>query len=313
MLACVVVVTLLGSARASAQSEDVAAAAELFRQGRAAMEAKNFDVACPKLEESLRMDPHVGTEISVAECEEATHALATARAHWQHAADRARALGDARAAVAEERLAAIDPRVPRLTLRLPDGAGKDVVVKRDGVVLGAASLGVPLPVDVGSHVIEVTSPTRQAVGVTVDLEEGEKREVLLRLGPELPPVTSVVENPAPGASTAAEPSQTKPPPSPLGYLSGGLGVGGVTVGAIFGVLALGDYKDADNLCPQHQGCSDAAMTARSHADSGAWVANVGIAVGVVGIAVGAYYLFLAPRGAPSEKVHALARGVLVTF
>ena len=77
----------------SAQSGS-AEAAELFKQGRAALQTKDYATACPKFVASLRLERAVGTLISLADCEQATGRLASARQHWQEAADFADALHD---------------------------------------------------------------------------------------------------------------------------------------------------------------------------------------------------------------------------
>src|SRR5262249_55537702 len=58
------------SSTALSQTRDPAAAEALFRQGRQAMEAKDFATACPKFAESQRLDPAVGTLMNWATCEE---------------------------------------------------------------------------------------------------------------------------------------------------------------------------------------------------------------------------------------------------
>src|SRR5580692_3784072 len=82
----------MAQAPPSAATTDPPTAAELFHQGRAALEEKNYEVACPKFAESQRLAPHVGTLISLAECEEAVGRLARARGYWQQAIDLARTL-----------------------------------------------------------------------------------------------------------------------------------------------------------------------------------------------------------------------------
>ena len=66
----------------------------------------------------------MGTLISLADCEQATGRLASARQHWQEAADFADALHDSlnRGAYARQKFADIDKRVPKLVLRLANGA-----------------------------------------------------------------------------------------------------------------------------------------------------------------------------------------------
>jgi hypothetical protein len=169
-----------------ARSSDIATAAELFRQGRAAFEARDFRTARARLLESARLNPRVGTFISLAECEEAIGLLAVARAHWQQAVDLGAAQADSRVAFARDRLHQIDSRVPRLTLSLPSEAPEGTLVRVDDIALGSASTGIALPAEVGKHVLLVAAPGHVVAHVEIDLAEGERREVRLSLGPPVP-------------------------------------------------------------------------------------------------------------------------------
>ena len=57
-------------------------------------------------------------------------------------------------------------KMARLSITLAPALGPDPIagltVKRDGVVLGAASLGVALPLDPGAHLVLVSATGRQA-------------------------------------------------------------------------------------------------------------------------------------------------------
>ena len=61
---------LLGAGVATAQTLDPVGGQWLFREGRALMKDGDLAAACPKLEESLRLDPAVGTLMNLAECHE---------------------------------------------------------------------------------------------------------------------------------------------------------------------------------------------------------------------------------------------------
>src|SRR5882724_10827634 len=138
-------------------TRDPAAAEELFRQGRAASEKRDFNTACAKFRESNRLDPAVGTVFNIADCEEKLGRLATAWTLFQEVVQRLPP-ADNRRAIAEQRASKLEPRVPKLSIRLAHSARSDVTVRRDGVSLGTASLDTPLPVDPGDHVVIVEGP-----------------------------------------------------------------------------------------------------------------------------------------------------------
>lgn len=318
------VVSLTASGSALAQGHDPATAVELFRRGRAALEAGDYAAACPTLAESLRLEAHVGTAISLAQCEQATRRFASASAHWQLAADLARGLKDRREAFARRALETLGPYVPLLTLTLPANVGADVIIQRDDVVLGAASVGVPLPVEIGAHTITTTIAGHQPSSITLTLAEGERRELLLQPGPllrEAPAGAAPAPPAAPGSATSFGPPAEQAPPSPppaqagtpaLVWVAGSVGLAALATGAVGGGLALADYGQASTACPQRQGCSDTALADRSHAETAAWVANVGVTVGIVGVVLAAYSLFTTPRSA-GALVRTTARGVELDF
>src|SRR5258706_15138092 len=72
---------------ASSPPRDPATADALFRQGRQAMEAKNYADACQKFAESQKLDPAAGTAMNLATCEEKLGKLASAWQHWKEALD----------------------------------------------------------------------------------------------------------------------------------------------------------------------------------------------------------------------------------
>src|SRR6185436_7071846 len=86
----------------AAEEHDPAAGEALFREGRRFMKSRDFASACPKLEESLRLDPATGTLVNLADCEEQIGRTASAWQHWRAAADRLPA-GDKRRAIAVQR------------------------------------------------------------------------------------------------------------------------------------------------------------------------------------------------------------------
>jgi hypothetical protein len=225
------------SADVAPPASDVATAGELFRQGRVAFEAKDFPTARARLMESARLNPRVGTFISLAECEEVEGLLASARAHWQQAVDLGTAQGDARADFARQHLASIDPRVPRMTLRLPADAPPGTTVRVDETDLGTASVGLALPAEVGPHVVLVLAPGLEPSRAEVVLAEGESREVTLEIGRPLPPPAPAAV-PAPASPAPDSGTRTHVPLRIASYAVMGLALVGAGVGSYFGVKAI---------------------------------------------------------------------------
>jgi hypothetical protein len=101
-------VMLLWCSVAGAQTETSSTAETLFREGREAVKRGDYAVACPKFEESQRLEPANGTLLNLALCEEGWGHLAEARSHLQEVL-RAPDLDDQRRAIATEHAAALEP------------------------------------------------------------------------------------------------------------------------------------------------------------------------------------------------------------
>src|SRR3954454_5915906 len=115
--AALIVAVVLAAPAAAAPPRDPAAAEWLFREGRTLMKKRDFLGACPKLEESLRLDPAVGTLMNLAECEERIGRTASAWQRWGAAADELPAR-DRRRQAALSRARSLEMRLARLSITL---------------------------------------------------------------------------------------------------------------------------------------------------------------------------------------------------
>src|SRR5579883_2794024 len=105
-----------------ATAADPAAAESLFDQGRQLMDQGRYSEACPKFEESQRLDPGLGTQFHLADCWEHLGRTATAWALFREVESQARAQGEgSREKIAHDRAATLQPMLPRLVID-PDGA-----------------------------------------------------------------------------------------------------------------------------------------------------------------------------------------------
>src|SRR5258706_859613 len=154
------VLTRAGDALAS----DPSAAQALFDQSKQLVSAGRFAEACPKLEESQRLDPGMGTLFHLADCDEHIGKTASAWAAFLDVAAQARAAGQgARERIARDRATALEPSLARMTIL--GGAVTTVPgleVRRDGVVIGKGQWGAALPVDPGQHEIRAAAPGKLA-------------------------------------------------------------------------------------------------------------------------------------------------------
>jgi hypothetical protein len=300
----------------AAQTHDAAAGEALFQDGRRLMKARDFAAACGKFEESLRLDPASGTLLNLADCEEQLGRTASAWQHWLTAADQLPA-GDKRRTTALAHASAIEKGLARLSVTLAPSAPADAVVKRDGVALGSGSLGVPLPVDPGRHVVVVSAAGREDREAEVTLRAKEQRTLVVEAGrvSETPaPKTDVARTSNAAAGTSDVWARTSPDDADAqrasssgrapvaGYALLGVGVVSAGVGAYFGLSALSARRDASAACPQvgstHR-CSAAASGALDKDKQDSLYADIGFGVGIAAAATG-LYLLLKPRHAEPE-------------
>lgn len=297
------VASALCAASAQAQPQDTAAAREHLKQGYALKIENQCAEAIPHFVESQRLDPQAKTLINLAECEETLVRLVDAQNHLVQARDRAREqAGEVLLKIAEERLAAVEKKMPLLTISLAPGTLAGVTILRDGVLLGEASLRMPLPIDPGAHVVTVRAPGFERT-YDVALQEGERRTVEVGGSPAPEPKQSET-----GASTKATAAERPPAGGPNrvpAYVVGAVGVAGLGVGAYFGLKASSMWSDAKAQCAG--GCSpDApAQSVRSDARSAATLSTAAFLVGGAAVAGALVLFFTAGPGKPAAKVSVL--------
>jgi len=289
--ACLLAVAL-SAGQAAAQSAE---AEELFKQGRQALEAGDPATACTKLAASERLEKAVGTLISLASCEEALGRLAGARQHLQEAADWADAKNDPlhRGPIARARFAALDKRVPRLTLKLAPGAPPQTRVARDDVDLGSAGFDAALPVDPGHHTLVISAAGHEPATLDVDLAEGDLRTLTVSPGKTasvaVPLATTPVDGPPPlvvGPRGGWSTQRT------AGLLVGAIGLAGVGLGAYLGLTASSKWSDARSACtPGACGPGSTAQNDKGDAQTAATASTITFLAGGAAV-VGGAILFL---------------------
>ncbi|MFT3776367.1 MAG: hypothetical protein QM820_64310 [Minicystis sp.] len=294
-------------ARAQASDADRAAAQALFDDARKLTAEQRWAEACPKLAESQRLDPSMGTQFYLADCLEHVGRLASAWTNYLEVADAARAAGlGERDRHARARAEALRPRLPRLTVKVPAEAARATGLKvtRDGVALGSTLWATAIPIDPGEHAIEATAPGKKRWSATVRAEEGASIEIGV---PELPDDAD---------ADAAGPRRSPLPDDPrsdgagpsrstlrlAGIITGAAGIAGVAVGAGFGAAAIAkkNASNEDGHCDAANTCDPIGKGLRRESLSAATASTVAFVVGSAAIA-GGLVLYLVPPPAPRSS------------
>jgi hypothetical protein len=251
--AAVFIALLAGPAPARAQT-DSAAARALFAEARTLMEKERFDEACPKFEESLRLDQGMGTQFNLAHCWEKIGRTASAWALFLDVAAAARA-GDQpkREEAARARAKALEPKLTRLRIEVTDVA-PGTQVQRDGQEVGKAAWGTGVPVDPGNHVVRVTAPGKKPWSDDIDVPAAPRTFTVT--------VPALTDAPMEVAEPEVTPVHSAPVEAGVdtrrdsgsngqkvaAWVVGGIGVAAAATGTVFAIQSRSDNASAEKLC-----------------------------------------------------------------
>jgi hypothetical protein len=275
----------LASGSAFAQQRDATTGEALFRAGRAAAEKGDYSTACPKFEESQRLDPALGTVFNLADCDEHIGKIATA---WQLFREVAQRLppGDDRIGIANGRASSLEPRLPKLVLKVKTALPSGTTVLRDGVELGNAGFDLPIPVDPGEHVILVKAPGRADREFLTRTNVSQTSEVVLDVGPVAVSSTTKSTNVDVGVRSSSS-GRTA-----LGVSLLVLGGAGIATGLATGAIALSAKDTVENGCDTRKLCTDEAIEAGDRGKTAANISTIAFTVGLVGTAAGVFVLLI---------------------
>jgi serine/threonine-protein kinase len=290
-----------------AQASNNAAAQTLFDTARALMKKGNYAEACPKLEESQRLDPGSGTLLNLGVCYEHLGLTASAWTTFIDAAASAKAAGKAdRMKSAQQHADALAPRLARITIRVTVDKIAGLEVRRDGTIIRPAQWGTAIAADPGPHTIAVTAPGYNAWQTTVTLHDAKSETVTV---PELalaPPVKSAkAAEPvkpkegatAKGAPAPADSAETNPGQGQrtVALVAGGIGIVGVAVGTVFGFRSKSAHDDAAAYCNGTECTDPRGVELSNKARTAGNVSTAAFILGSVGLAAAGVLWFTAPQ------------------
>jgi hypothetical protein len=300
-----------------------AQARSLFREARALMEKGRFAEACPRLQESLRIDPGMGTQFNLAHCWEQLGLTASAWGLFLDVAAAAESSGQRkREQAARQRAAALEPKLSRLRINVVAPA-PGMKILRAGEEVGQGAWDTDVPIDPGTYPIEASAPDKRAwAGEVVVEKPGETASIEVPALQDIEP--PVVETPAPEPEPAPPPVAIEDQGSGAGrtvatIVLGAVAVGGIATGIVFGIQSKNETDAAKKLCTGGENgatCArgqdgpgfdggvaerDEALDHRDTAKRAALISYVGLGVGAAALVGTTIMLLTSSRGDAGEE------------
>lgn len=285
-------------ATASAQTPNPAGA-KLFEEGRALAKDGRYEAACAKFEQSLALDPAIGTQLNYADCHEKLGQHAEAWRIFDAAADAEKITNPVRARFARERADALLSKVGVVVISVTTPATPKLAISIGGRSIKPAAV-IREIVDPGSVSLTASAASGTPFEATETVAAGKTITFTIPAFPDAEP---------PGAGAAGgdvEPSTPEPTHvrrRSRVFIAYGVGAAGALTlasGIVVGLAARSDYQaqfdggECQDVEPRPV-CSPQGFGAQSRARS---LATVGTVLGVGGLALiagGAVLFFTAPR------------------
>lgn len=292
-----------------AHADNKVAAEDLFTQGKQLEKDGKIAEACDAYAKSQDLDPQLGTEYNLALCDEKLGRTATAWGYFRELAQRD--TNKARKKDSDARATKLASKLTRvlITIQGPSYTGLVVKLGDDDVT---EIIGVASAVDPADYTLTATAPGYQTFTSKVSAS-GEGATVTVTI-PVLEPeakVTPVVTPPPPPDDHVAPVVVKHAKPSGsgrkrLGMIVGGGGLAIAITGGVFGVLARGQWNDAEAVCGADHACANQADLDRSHTltDKARGTGNLSTALvagGAAVLATGLVLWFTAPAGHPPDQ------------
>lgn len=232
---------------AVADGEEQIAARALFNEARALIKAGRFELACPKLEAAAKLYRGSGVLLNLGDCFE--HVGRTASAWNEFAEAASLAVRTARPddeAEARRRMAAVEPRLARLVLRVGQRV-PGLVLRSDGKELLGAAWDTPIPVDAGQHRLDASAPGYASWSRVIDAVDGATVAI------DVPELAATPAPPSPTPPGLQAPGTAAEPPRPrywtlrreLGAGVAATGVVALGAAGVLGLVANGEFSRAN--------------------------------------------------------------------
>jgi hypothetical protein len=249
--------------RAEDAPDNAEKARTLFKEGRALASDGKYDEACPKFEESLKLDAGMGTQFNLADCLEHTGRIKKAQEMFLRVADAAHEKAQAdREQVARDRAHALDEKLPKIGVEVKEMVeGLEVLI--DGKAVDRTKWATGERVDPGTHEIAAKAPNKKNWSLSVEV--GAASTKLTITVPKLEDEAPKPKAAAGPADAKAEPKEPPPKtpaetkPKTVDQTMKILFLGGAGAGVVLAATGFGLYKmsndNAKDVCPASVNCT----------------------------------------------------------
>jgi hypothetical protein len=312
-----------------ATAEQKKQAMDHFAAGKQAIESKNWERAAMELRASLDVVDSPNARLELARALRDSDKLGEAWTEYGRVIETATKLAATEDRYAKTADAAtnersdIEPKLAFVTVSLANPP-ENATLKVGGRAIPHEQWSGPIVASPGAvDVVIADASGKELARQTVSATVGQKIPVALdasapAAGPGGKAVADTGDDDKPGTAAEPKPADVPPPtPSdktklrPFAYIAGGVGVAGLATFAIAGLLSNSTYSDLQSKCPSSQGgCPPGNSGEISSGQTQQTIANVGLVVGLVGVAAGAtlFVLSMPPKSPVANAALVVAPG-----
>jgi hypothetical protein len=212
---------------------------------------------------------------------------------------------DPRTRLVRQKLEEVAPRVPRVTLQAAEPLPPGLIVRLGNLAIAEAGFGVPIPLNAGTHLFEITAPGFPAQRHEFTVAEGESRTLSIRLPPRAPRRELVASHPTPPGSLTTAGDSKAAALGTWGILTLGAAGSAIAVGVVTGLAALQSKQTMEANCDR-DGCGESGLDAASRGEALAMASTWAFVAGAGLTGVGATFVLLgsSPQREPVASVKA---------
>jgi hypothetical protein len=297
-----------GPALAAPTAAEVQKATALFVKATELFKVKKFSAALEEFRASYALVPSPNSHLYLARCLSFSGDARAAWIEFDRTAGEAAASGPKYAQTHDSAVLERDELGATLGLVTVVAPYADAAlsIRIAGREVPSDRWGKPYPVDPGSVEVIVQAPGKPPLQQTVTVGRGERRDVNLE--------AAAPAGAPPSAVVVVEKKSSIGPLRIGAFVAGGVGLVGFGLFAAGGVLSSNTYSDLKTLCMNQQGCplgNRAIVNQKiSSGETQQTLADVGLGIGIAGIATGVALFALSTRRPVSDAAEASRGGAL---